>query len=252
MAREARRGCAHACRGIRMTCPSCGADNRPDAKFCFECGSALARTCPNGHPVAVRRPLLRRVRGGRRGYGSRLPAAPVERADGRAPPRLGPVRRPRRLHAALGAARRRGGARAPLALLRHVPPADRALRRHGREVHRRRGDGGLGHADRDRGRRRARRAGGARPGRRRLGARRRGRRRGASRARRRPHRRGRGHDRRRGRGHGRRRSRQHGVARAVGRRARARSSSASRRAARPSRRSSTRRRARSSSRARRA
>ena len=39
------------CRGVRMTCPSCGADNRPDAKFCFECGWALARTCPNGHPV---------------------------------------------------------------------------------------------------------------------------------------------------------------------------------------------------------
>ena len=36
-----------------MTCPSCSADNRPDAKFCFECGSPLARTCPNGHPVAA-------------------------------------------------------------------------------------------------------------------------------------------------------------------------------------------------------
>ena len=36
-----------------MTCPSCSADNRPDAKFCFECGSALARTCPNGHPVTT-------------------------------------------------------------------------------------------------------------------------------------------------------------------------------------------------------
>jgi class 3 adenylate cyclase/tetratricopeptide (TPR) repeat protein len=36
-----------------MTCPSCSAENRPDAKFCFECGSALARTCPNGHPVAA-------------------------------------------------------------------------------------------------------------------------------------------------------------------------------------------------------
>ena len=34
-----------------MTCPSCGAENRADAKFCFECGSPLARTCPNGHPV---------------------------------------------------------------------------------------------------------------------------------------------------------------------------------------------------------
>jgi class 3 adenylate cyclase/tetratricopeptide (TPR) repeat protein len=36
-----------------MTCPSCSAENRPDAKFCFECGSPLARTCPNGHPVAA-------------------------------------------------------------------------------------------------------------------------------------------------------------------------------------------------------
>ena len=131
-----------------------------------------------------------------------------------------------------------------------MPAPDRALRRHGREVHRRRGDGGLGHADRDRGRRRARRPRGARPGRRRVGARRRGRRAGASRPCRRPHRRGRGHARRRRPGHGRRRPRQHRVARPVGRRARAPCSSASRRGARPSRRSSTRTRARSSSRAR--
>ena len=34
-----------------MTCPSCGHENRPGAKFCLECGSPLARTCPNGHPV---------------------------------------------------------------------------------------------------------------------------------------------------------------------------------------------------------
>ena len=121
--------------------------------------------------------------------------------------------------AALRGARRRGDARAPLALLRHVPAADRALRRHGREVHRRRGDGRLGHADRDRGRRRARGPRRARPRRRRLGARRRGRRRRAAGARRRPHRRGRGHDRRRGPGHGRRRPRQHRLADPVGRRA---------------------------------
>ena len=57
-----------------------------------------------------------------------------------------------------------------------VPAADRALRRDGREVHRRRGDGGVGDADRHRGRRRAGGAGGARPGRGRHGARRRGRR----------------------------------------------------------------------------
>jgi class 3 adenylate cyclase/tetratricopeptide (TPR) repeat protein len=34
-----------------MTCPSCGNENRSGAKFCLSCGSALARTCPNGHPV---------------------------------------------------------------------------------------------------------------------------------------------------------------------------------------------------------
>ncbi len=34
-----------------MTCASCGHENRPEAKFCLECGSPLARTCPNGHPV---------------------------------------------------------------------------------------------------------------------------------------------------------------------------------------------------------
>ncbi len=34
-----------------MTCGSCGLENRADAKFCRDCGSPLARTCPNGHPV---------------------------------------------------------------------------------------------------------------------------------------------------------------------------------------------------------
>src|SRR4029450_9557196 len=29
-----------------MTCPSCGAENPPRAKFCMACGSALAPTCP--------------------------------------------------------------------------------------------------------------------------------------------------------------------------------------------------------------
>ena len=32
-------------------CPSCGTENRPEAKFCGECGVALARACPNcGRP----------------------------------------------------------------------------------------------------------------------------------------------------------------------------------------------------------
>jgi class 3 adenylate cyclase/tetratricopeptide (TPR) repeat protein len=34
-----------------MTCPSCGTENRTEARFCLNCGSTLARTCPNGHPV---------------------------------------------------------------------------------------------------------------------------------------------------------------------------------------------------------
>jgi class 3 adenylate cyclase/tetratricopeptide (TPR) repeat protein len=34
-----------------MTCASCGTQNRPEARFCLNCGSTLAHTCPNGHPV---------------------------------------------------------------------------------------------------------------------------------------------------------------------------------------------------------
>jgi predicted ATPase/class 3 adenylate cyclase len=34
-----------------VTCPSCGTENRPEARFCQTCGAGLARTCPNGHPV---------------------------------------------------------------------------------------------------------------------------------------------------------------------------------------------------------
>jgi class 3 adenylate cyclase len=36
---------------VGVNCPNCGADNRAEAKFCNECGSPLALTCPNGHPV---------------------------------------------------------------------------------------------------------------------------------------------------------------------------------------------------------
>jgi class 3 adenylate cyclase/predicted ATPase len=35
-----------------MTCAACGAGNRPEARFCSNCGSSLARVCPNGHPVS--------------------------------------------------------------------------------------------------------------------------------------------------------------------------------------------------------
>ena len=175
---------------LAAACPTCGVVPRRPERFCGECGTPLG------------------------GAAARSAGFRACRAGGRAAPRLGAVRRPRRLHVGVGGARRRGHARAALPLLRHCPAADRALRRHGREVHRRRGDGGVGDAGRERGRRRARGAGGARPGRR--GARARPCARGAGGG---ADRRG-GGDGRRGRpGHGRRRPREHRVARPVGRRA---------------------------------
>ena len=105
----------------RMTCPSCAAEN--------EAGQASARSAER-HSRCV--PFMRRVdlraarssaaSAGRRarsnsdhgGSASAASAAP----GGRAPPRLRPLRRPRRLHGSLRGARRRGHARAPLALLR--------------------------------------------------------------------------------------------------------------------------------------
>ena len=122
----------------------------PAVKFCGECGTALTAQAALG-----RRPATER--------------------RSRAAARLGALRRSRRaspLRPRTATPRRHG---APLALLRHLPPAHRALRRHCREVHRRRGHGGLGYADGDGGRRGACSAGRARPRRRRHGARRRGR-----------------------------------------------------------------------------
>ena len=139
----------------------------------------------------------------------------------RAAPRLGPLRRPRRLHDARRGPRRRGDAGTPEPLLRSRPRRHRPLRRHGREVHRRRGDGRLGRADGARGRRRAGRAGGPRPRRRGQDARP-----GDPGPRRRPDRRGGRHPRRHEPGHGRRRPRQHrqppAVRRAAGHRPRRR------------------------------
>ena len=36
-----------------MICPTCATENRPEARFCQGCGTALARVCPNGHPLAA-------------------------------------------------------------------------------------------------------------------------------------------------------------------------------------------------------
>ena len=95
------------------------------------------------------------------------PSRRTSRSGGSSPSSL---RGPASAHQLVGVARRRGGARAPLSLLRHLPAAGGALRRHGGEVHRRCGDGGVGNADRHRGRRRTGRPGRARTRRRRQGA----------------------------------------------------------------------------------
>ena len=136
----------------RQTCPSCGTPNAPSVKFCGECGTALGASVA---PAAVLR--------------GRAPAAERRLVSVLFADLVG-------FTTALGDSRRRGGAGAAVSLLRHGRATDRALRRHGREVHRRRGDGGLGYADRDRGRRRACRPRRARPRRRGVGSRRRGRR----------------------------------------------------------------------------
>ena len=134
---------ANAARGSPPCAPPAGRPNAPAARFCGECGTPLAGARP---PGAARR---------RRPRSSRRPSAsPAPVAERRA--RLGPVRGPRRLHDAVRGARPRGGARAPVALLRARVGRHRPLRRHRREVHRRRGHGGLGRAGGPRGRRRAR------------------------------------------------------------------------------------------------
>ena len=109
-----------------------GSPNHPDAKFCGECGTPL------GAAAAVPR-----AAGGHRHASGWRPCC----AGRRAAAGDRPVRRPRRLHARSprGATRRRSRE----LLTRYFDLAREvidALRRHGREVHRRRGDGRLGRA----------------------------------------------------------------------------------------------------------
>ena len=127
--------CAECGRAFAVGCPACGVERRTGAKFCGACGTALPALAEEslapvrGHvdtPVAERR-LVSVL------FADLVGFTPVRRG-----------------------ARRRGRARTL-----HVTSTSRGdhrppLRRHGREVHRRRGDGGLGRADRPRGRRRAR------------------------------------------------------------------------------------------------
>ncbi len=91
-------------------------------------------------------------------HGARARFARARGAQGRHLPLL----RPRRLHGPRGADGPGGRAPPPPAVPRARPLRARALRGHGREVHRRRGDGGLRRSGRSRGRPGARRARGAR------------------------------------------------------------------------------------------
>ena len=204
-----------------VSCAACGSANEAGRKFCGECGSALSSACPScGTPNAPGVEVLRRVRH-------------RSRQRRRHPPHQPPASTPaaeRRLVSVLFAdlvgfttlSESRDSEDVRELLSRYFetsPAADRALRRNGREVHRRRGDGGLGYADRDRRRRRARCPRRTRSRSCGLRARRRGRSLRPTSAGRSAHRRSGGHARRRGAGHGRRRPREHRLAHAVGRRA---------------------------------
>ncbi len=153
-----------------MVCSSCGTENRPGRKFCGGCAAPLALVCPScgtakepdmrfcGESAT---PLVAGTTPSQTNPPPPWPTCPGRGARLRTPARHDPLRRPRWVHDARRGSRCRGHPGAPLAVLRTVPRRDRSLRRDGREVHRRRGHGGLGRAHRSRGRCRARRSGGA-------------------------------------------------------------------------------------------
>ena len=159
--------------GHRVVCSNCGTDNPAGTKFCIECAARLAQVCPSCGTanlptakfcgecaVALQGAIL---------AASSAPARPASGPSGVSAP--APIAE-RRLVSILFAdlvgfttlaeGRDAEDTRELLCpLLRALARGDRPLRRHRREVHRRRGDGRLGCAGRPRGRRRA-----GRPGRR--------------------------------------------------------------------------------------
>ena len=136
---------------LAQTCPSCGQPVQAGFKFCGHCGAPLATCWSRSRPLAP------------------APVAPVAERRvcsvlfcdlvGFTP--LSEARDPEEVRELLSR------------VLRDREHGDRPVRRRGREVHRRRGDGGLGDAGRDRERRRAGGARRAGPGRRGPAARRR-------------------------------------------------------------------------------
>ena len=112
-----------------LGCAQCDAELAAGARFCSSCGSA---------------------RDDRATRAGRAPRLSLTAGHQRA------LRRPGRLHHAVGVARPGGGPRAAVGATSRSAAA--IVDRYGgdrREVHRRRGDGGVGRADRPRGRRRA-------------------------------------------------------------------------------------------------
>ena len=149
-----------------MLCSSCGSENRESAKFCARCGNGLSLACPSCGSAYQSGDLFCVECGTALTASTAAVPLPPPQAPPAAERRLvsRALRRPRRFHGSLGSPRSGGDARTSLQVLRHLPAPDRALRRHGREVHRRRRHGRLGGADCNRGRRRARGSRGARSG----------------------------------------------------------------------------------------
>ena len=151
----------------RKACPSCGTLNVPSMKFCGECGTALG-----GNHSTGRRPLPYQARQPPNAASASGLSFSRTSSASLSPPSRGDAEDTRELLSRP---------------FRNESPSDRALRRDSREVI---GDAVMavgGHADNDRGRRRACWVRSARPGRCRVRAGRPGRRTGASRPCRCPH-----------------------------------------------------------------
>ena len=125
-----------------MTCSNCGTENRGGRKFCSACGAPLSHACPECG--ALDEPAIGSAANAEpRSMRDTRPRRPA-RARLRAETRLCALRRPGGVHDAVRSPRPRRGTRAVVAILRDGAHADRAVRWHRREVHRRRRDGGRG------------------------------------------------------------------------------------------------------------
>ena len=94
-------------------CAACNAENEPGRKFCGECGSALARACPScGTANAPATKFCGECGSTLDGSQPRSRSASASAPDRRAPPRLRPLRRPRRVHDRLRGTGHRGHPRA--------------------------------------------------------------------------------------------------------------------------------------------